>query len=188
MNVPVLETERLFLKEATLAHAGDYQKYFNDFDVIRFLSFVVPWPYPEDGAYQHLKNTIVPKQGKERWMWGIFLKNNPEEFIGAVELWKDGNPDNRGFWLGKKFWGQGIMTEACEAITQCAFMDLGFEKLVFSNAKGNMASRRIKEKAGACLLDVIPFQFASNEFDEAELWELSKRDWLIHVAGTQQAP
>ena len=46
----------------------------------------------------------------------MFLKTNPNELIGAVDLYRDGKPENRGFWLGKPFWKQGIMTEAVTVI------------------------------------------------------------------------
>lgn len=71
--------------------------------------------------------------------------------IGAVELRRKGS-DNRGFWLGKIFWGQGIMTEALVPITNYGFDILGFEKMILTNAVENRSSHRIKEKSGARLL------------------------------------
>lgn len=77
------------------------------------------------------------------------LGHFPKELIGAIELRRKGEPDNRGFWLAKKHWGRGIMTEAVIPVLEYAFNELGFEKLIFSNAVGNKRSHRIKEKTGA---------------------------------------
>jgi RimJ/RimL family protein N-acetyltransferase len=98
-------------------------------------------------------------------------------------LWRhttESVPENRGFWLGREFWGQGFMTEAANAVTDYAFDHLGFSKLVFSNALGNQGSRRIKEKTGARFVRVQPSRFVSDEFTESEIWELTKEDWEAH--------
>jgi RimJ/RimL family protein N-acetyltransferase len=81
-------------------------------------------------------------------VWGLYRKIQPDELIGAVDLWREGKPQHRGFWLGEAYWGQGFMTEAVAPITEYAFTQLCFEELVFDNAKGNRGSRRIKEKPG----------------------------------------
>lgn len=175
--IPEFETERLLLKGLSMADAAAYAKYFVDYDVVQYLSAVVPWPYPEQGVYQFLKDVALPSQGKDRWLWGIFLKSNPGEVIGCIDLWRKGKPENRGFWLGKKFWGKGIMTEANVPVLDYAFSELGFEKLVFSNAKGNTASKRIKEKTGCTFVGETPAQFVNPKFKTQELWELYNETW-----------
>lgn len=177
MILPIFETNRLILKEVTKEDIPSYTKHFIDYEIIRHLSAKVPWPYPENGVSEFLNNFVFPRQGKDRWTWGIFLKLNPSELIGVVDLWKVGIPENRGFWLSKKYWNQGIMTEAVTPITTYAFNQLGFEKLYFSNAKGNIKSRRIKEKTGAKFLKTIPSKLVDPTYTESEIWELSKLDW-----------
>lgn len=165
--------------------AADYEKYFVDYEVISHLSAAVPWPYPKGGVADYLKTIILPAQGKDRWAWGIFLKSNPHETIGCVDIWRKGSPENRGFWLGREFWGMGIMTEAVEPVTGFAFEKLGFDKLVFTNALGNTRSRRVKEKTGARLIDVKPAKFVNPAFTEHEIWELTKVEWLQRHAATK---
>lgn len=180
MNLPIFETKRLIIKGITLADTEAYTKHFVDYEVIQHLSDQVPWPYPKDGVRHYIENFILTHQGKERWMWGIFLKSNPFELIGGVDLWRNGKPENRGFWLGKKFWHQGIMTEAVKPIMDYAFDALGFEKMTLSNAVGNIRSRRVKEKTGARLIGTRPSKFASPNYTESEIWEISKADWKSH--------
>ena len=177
MNFPTFTTERLILQEVTAEDIPAYQKHFVDYEVIRHLAATAPWPYPDDGVATFLSEFIFPNQGNNRWMWGIFLKTNPEELIGAIELWRPGKPENRGFWLGREYWNQGIMSEAVLPILDYAFTELGFEKLVFSNARGNLKSRRIKEKTGAKFLRTAPAEFVDKAYDEQELWELTREDW-----------
>lgn len=176
-SVPNFETKRLLLRGLTIDDAKSYQKHFVDYDVVRFLSSQVPWPYPENGAAEFLKNIVLPFQGISRWSWAIRLKSNPDDIIGCVELWRPGCPDNRGFWLGKKFWGQGYMAEALEPVMEYAFNSVGFESLIFANAVGNKQSRRIKEKTGGTFIGVKPAIFVDPSFQEQELWSLTKDEW-----------
>lgn len=126
---------------------------------------------------QYIRTEIIPKQGNDKWTWGIFLKENPQELIGAVDLWRKGKPENRGFWLGKKFWGKGLMTEAIIPVMYYAFDILEFETLIFANAAGNSRSRRIKEKTGARLLRLELAKYVDPSYSKREVWELTKQDW-----------
>ncbi|HBR96755.1 MAG TPA: N-acetyltransferase [Gammaproteobacteria bacterium] len=178
MEIPTLTTHRLVLVPVTEQDIPAYKKHFVDYNIIRHLARAVPWPYPADGVESFLKAEIFPHQGKDRWLWGIHLGPDPKELIGAIELWREGKPENRGFWLSKAYWNQGIMTEAVAPINDYAFDALGFEKLVFSNAKGNAPSRRIKEKTGAQYLRTEQAEFVDPAYTEHEIWELTKEAWL----------
>lgn len=177
-KLPIFKTARLLLKEVTSADIPSYEKYFVDYEVINQLSAAVPWPYPKNGIVEFLDKFISPDQGKTQWLWGIFEKENPNILIGVVHLWQNGRPENRGFWLGKAFWGKGYMTEAVTPVMDYAFNELGFEKLVFANAVGNEKSRRVKVKTGARLIGVKPGKFVNPKYTEHEIWELTKKEWI----------
>jgi [ribosomal protein S5]-alanine N-acetyltransferase len=172
-----IESKRLILRGLEVSDIPSYERHFVDYDVISQLSSVVPWPYPKDGVAQFMSAVVWPQQGQTRWDWGLFLKHNPSELIGSIGLWREGVPENRGFWLGKSFWGQGLMAEAVGPIHDFAFDDLGFEKLIFSNALGNIRSRRIKEKTGATFIGTRPAKFVNSDYSEAETWELTAKAW-----------
>ena len=179
MNIEKLETKRLKLVAVTMADKPSYLKYFVDYEVIRFLSTAVPWPYPDDGVDFFINEMVIPLQGKTRWTWGIHLKDQPElGLIGAIDLFKEGKPEHRGFWLGRDFWGNGYMSEAAEVVNRYAFEKAGFEKLLFANAVGNGASSRIKEKTGAKKIKIIDSKFVDPQFTQSEIWELSRENWL----------
>jgi [ribosomal protein S5]-alanine N-acetyltransferase len=184
-KVPPFTTARLLLRAMELTDAPAYERHFVDYEVIRELSAHVPWPYPAGGVREYLATRVLPLQGKDKWDWGIFLREQPTELIGSVGLWRPGKPENRGFWLGRKYWGRGIMTEAVAPVMDYAFAELGFEQLVFANAKGNARSRRVKEKTGARLLRVEPAQFVNPAYTEHEVWELTKGEWLRQRAHTE---
>ena len=183
LQLPVFETERLRLRGVLPCDIECYTRGFVDFEVVRELSAAVPWPYPSEGVADYVNDVIIPNQGNDRWVWGIFLKTNPHELIGVVDLWRDGRPENRGFWLARHCWGQGIMTEAVKPLIEYAFMVLGFEKLVFANAAGNTRSRRVKEKTGARFLRTEPATFVNPAYCEREVWELTRDAWTEFCSG-----
>lgn len=176
-TIPTLETKRLILRAPTMDDVPAYTRHFVDYEVIRNLSHVVPWPYPEGGVAEHLSQRVIPAQGNNKWVWGLFLKESPHELIGVVDLWRPGRPENRGFWLGRRYWGQGLMTEAVTVVMDYAFDDLDFETLAFANGLGNVASRRVKEKTGARLVDRRPGQYVDPQLTITEVWELTKEEW-----------
>jgi RimJ/RimL family protein N-acetyltransferase len=178
-ELPVFETKRLRLRGVLPCDIESYTRSFVDFAVIGELSAAVPWPYPEGGVADHVNNVIIPNQGNGRWVWGIFLKTDPHELIGGVDLWREGRPENRGFWLARRCWGQGLMTEAVVPVMDYAFTSLGFEKLVFANALGNVRSRRVKEKTGARLVRTEPANFINPAYREREVWELTREAWTL---------
>lgn len=177
-EIPEFETERLFLRGVRLEDADSYEHHFADYEVIRHLAQSVPWPYPKGGVKAFLVDSVLPRQGRDRWVWAIFLKDRREQVIGCVDLWRQGCPEHRGFWLGKSYWGQGFMTEAVTPVMDYAFTELGFERLVFANAAGNRRSSRVKEKTGARLLEVVPGRYVSPEYSQQEIWELTREQWL----------
>jgi len=178
-SVPLLRTPRLELRALSLADVPAYERHFVDYEVIRGLARGVPWPYPAGGVESFLREVLLPVQGASRWTWGLFLAAARSECIGVVDLWREGCPENRGFWLGRPFWGQGLMTEAACAVNDHAFARLAFERLVFSNARGNVRSRRVKEKTGARLLRVEPALFVDPSLTEREVWETTKAEWQV---------
>ena len=179
-SLPVFHTPRLILKAIAETDTPAYEKHFVDYEVIRQLADAVPWPYPEGGIIEFIKGTILPNQGQDKWDWGIFLAANSSELIGGIGLRREGKPGHRGFWLGRAFWGRGYMTEAVEPIIDYAFTELGFERLLFDNALGNIKSRRVKEKTGCRFLRVEPARFVDPAYREREFWELSREDWRAH--------
>ncbi len=173
---PILQTRRLVLRPLLLSDAETTQKLFPHWEIVRFLSTRVPWPYPDDGALQFYRDFALPAvERREQWIWSIQLKGGPAHPIGSINLSLDAN-DNRGFWLGLPWHGQGLMPEACEAVTDFWFNDLGQERLRVSKAVGNLASRRVSEKQGARLIAVEERDFVCGRFP-AEIWELTREEW-----------
>lgn len=176
---PTLETERLILREVTLADAPAIQRHFGTWAVIQHLSTGVPWPYPDDGALTFLTERLLPALDKgECLYWGITLKGGADEVIGGIEYREEERPEgNRGFWLGEPYWGRGYMTEAVVAVQDHLFFELGVERMVVVNSADNPASRRVKEKTGARFLDTVQIMHHHGGDATSERWEVTREAW-----------
>jgi len=178
IETPTLTTERLVLRPLTIEDAPTLQKLFNNWNIIKHLNENVPWPYPDDGAHTYLKNDALPRmQNRQALIWTITLKGDP---IGLIEYRAepkfDTDQENRGFWIGEPYWNKGYITEAVIATNDYLFFDLGIEKMTLDNFKGNIASRRIKEKTGAIFTHTGTRPHRGGEI-EMEFWELTAENW-----------
>jgi [ribosomal protein S5]-alanine N-acetyltransferase len=174
--VPPLETPRLLLRPLELADAAQTQILFPHWDIVRYLAKSVPWPYPPDGAQTYYRDVALPAVERgDQWIWTLRLKSSPEQLIGSITLIK-GDRMNRGFWLGLPWHRQGLMTEACDAVTNFWFNTLKFKVLRAPKAVGNVASRRISEKSGMRLITTEEHEFVSGRLP-AEIWEITAEEW-----------
>ena len=53
-----------------------------------------------------------------------------------------------GYWMGEPYWGQGMMTEAAEALLAYGFCELELEIVSVCTGPSNVQSRRVIEKLG----------------------------------------
>lgn len=181
----VLETPRLILRPLELADAEPVQRLFPHWDIVRYLNSIAPWPYPPDGALSYYRDVALPAMERgDEWHWTLRLKSAPAQVIGAIGLGRRDH-DNRGFWLGLPWHGQGLMTEAVTATNDYWFDVLGFPVLHVSKAEANLASRRISEKTGMRLIGKSEKTYVSGTLP-SEIWEITAEEW--HVARTRLAP
>jgi RimJ/RimL family protein N-acetyltransferase len=178
-KLPTLETARLLLRPLQLQDAEQVQVLFPHWEIVKHLANRTPWPYPPDGAYRHYRDEALPAiERGEAWHWTLRLKSEPARVIGSIALRKN-NDDNRGFWLGLSWQGQGLMTEASEVTTDYWFNVLKFPVLRVSKAIVNGASRRISEKNGMRVVATEERDHISGRF-LSEVWEITAEEWNAH--------
>jgi RimJ/RimL family protein N-acetyltransferase len=173
---PDLETTRLWLRPLALEDADQAQLLFPRWEIVRYLTKEVPWPYPPDGALVYYRDVALPAVSRgDAWYWTLRLKSGPDRLIGCINLMKN-KEENRGFWLGLPWQGQGLMSEACEAVTDFWFNTLKFPVLRVAKAVANAASRRISEKSGMRLVAAVDRKYVSGRLP-AEIWEITAEEW-----------
>lgn len=182
MKTPALTTARLILRPVTLDDAPAIQKHFNNWNIIKRLTTMVPWPYPDDGAEAFLRDIALPKvEAGKAHMWGIVEKDGDDGLIGLVDYHAEYQDDggNRGFWLAEPYWGRGYMSEAVGAIQDWLFFEKGLESIIVVNAVDNIGSRRVKEKTGAKFIRNGKLLHRSGT-EDTEIWEVTKESWAAY--------
>lgn len=144
----MLETERLILRRWEKNDAESLYEYAKDPDV----GPIAGWPAHRsiEESRDVIKNVF---NGKEAY--AICLKTD-NKAIGAVELKLNGYTDmterddecELGYWLGKPFWGQGIVPEAVKEMLRHAFEEIGMTTVWVGYYEGNAKSKRVQEKCG----------------------------------------
>ncbi len=144
----LLETERLILRRWEKNDAESLYEYAKDPDV----GPIAGWPAHRsiEESRDVIKNVF---NGKEAY--AICLKTD-NKAIGAVELKLNGHTDmterddecELGYWLGKPFWGQGIVPEAVKEMLRHAFEEIGMTTVWVGYYEGNAKSKRVQDKCG----------------------------------------
>ncbi|MCP3474421.1 GNAT family N-acetyltransferase [Bradyrhizobium sp. CCGUVB1N3] len=180
MQTPVIDTERLILRPLALSDAPAIQRHFDNWNIIRHLAAVVPWPYPADGAETFVRQQLEKvSAGEEIYLWVLVPRGGDGEAIGIIHFRPraDGRKGNRGFWLAEPYWNRGLMTEAITAVNDFAFRTLGLDHFFVCNAVSNAASRRVKRKTGAEFVGFIELAHHGGE-SKSEKWIVRRESWL----------
>ena len=187
--IPTLSTERLLLEPLALADAEQVQQLFPQWEIVRYLNAIVPWPFPPDGVLAYYRDKALPAMERgDEWHWTLRLRTAPRQIIGAIGLLR-GTTDNRGFWIAPPWQRQGLMTEAVIAANNYWFDVLGFPFLRAPKAVANVASSRISQRTGMRLIGIIERDLVCGR-QPCELWEISAREWRAfraRIRSPQQA-
>ncbi len=175
-----LETERLILRPWKESDAEDLYKYASNPDV----GPIAGWP-PHQSIGESLDVIRNVFSGAE--CYAICLKEDGK-VIGAIELKLNGHTDmterddecELGYWLGKPFWGRGIMPEAARRIIRHGFEDAGMARIWCGYYEGNTKSKRVQEKVG------FKYQWKSENVDVPLMHEkrtghvssMTKDEWI----------
>lgn len=180
MHTPIIYTDRMLLRPLAASDAPAIQQHFNNWNIIKNLATVVPWPYPDDGAETFIRGELEKiARGEEIFQWVLVLQNGDGQAIGNISFRPraEGRKGNRGFWLAEPYWNRGLMTEAVEVVNDFAFHTLGLESFFVCNVASNEASRRVKQKTGAEFVGYIELKHHNGQ-SRSEKWIVRCEDWL----------
>jgi [ribosomal protein S5]-alanine N-acetyltransferase len=185
--IPTLHTVRLILRPISLKDTDQIQAIFPQWEIVCYLTNTVPWPYPPDGALAFYRDIAIPAMERgDAWHWTLRLRTDPDRIIGSIGLTRgaagltreSGSPrGNRGFWLAPAFQRRGLMSEACDHVTDFCFTVLEFPLLRVPKAIDNTGSRRISEKQGMRVVAVEDRDYVSGRLP-SEIWEITREEWL----------
>ena len=148
MKQPIIKTKHFILRPFKMSDAESVAENVNDKNIYRH-TLVIPYPYFLKDAKQWLRGVINNRHKKisESVVFAIEINGRAVGSISINKI-KQEHKAEIGYWLGEKYQGKGIMTQAIKEITKYGFRELKLRRvyaLVFSFNKGSM---RVLEKNG----------------------------------------
>ena len=138
-----LHTERLLLRPYRLDDVGDVLDYATDPEWARFLD--VPDPYVRRSAEDFIATAIVAERATNA-MWAIVHEG---KVCGGIALTvHDPGSAEVGYSIARPLWGQGLTTEAAQAVIAYGFEELALTRIHAYADVRNAASWRVMEKLG----------------------------------------
>ncbi len=144
-------TRRLVLRPLRVSDAAAISALFNDWDVMRYLASP-PWPYTRDDARRLCARRHEPgrRNGGDRVRHHARRQADRHDrpAPARAEQSQRGAGWNIGYWLGKRYWGQGYMTEALRAVVTHVFALTRSDEIYCGAFADNIGSLRVQRKVG----------------------------------------
>lgn len=145
----ILETPRLILRQWEESDAPALYKYASDPDI----GPIAGWsPHTSIGNSLEIIRTVFAAPET----YAVVLKAT-EEPVGCCGIMfadslhtanmKQGEAEI-GYWIGKPYWGHGLIPEAVKALLSRCFNELGLDAVWCGYYDGNIKSKRVCEKCG----------------------------------------
>lgn len=172
----MFETERLFIRNFTIKDVDDVYECCNDYDVVK-TTLGMPWPYTREAAEGWISKQTEKENSFE---FAICFKDNPDKVIGCISLMDINNEARRaemGYWVCKKYWGQGIATEAAKFMLNFGFKKLKLHSIIARYFDINPASGKVMKKSGMTYVGTIrEHEFRFGKFYNVGYYEMLETD------------
>ncbi len=144
-----IHTKRLILRRFYIGDADAmYRNWAGDPEVVKYLS----WPVHKSvNDSLHVVRIWEPDTpDKAHYNWCIESRELGEAIgsIAAVRIDEAIDGVEIGYALSRKFWGQGLMTEALAAVIRFFFEEVSVNRVEARHDVANPASGRVMEKCG----------------------------------------
>ena len=165
-----IKSKRFILRPIRRGDEGFLKKNINSKAIYRN-TLRIPYPYTLKDAREWIARNL--KEGKKKKPSSInFVIDINNEAAGGVGL--DHIEEYKaeiGYWLGEKYWGRGIMTEAVKLVTRFGFAKLKLKRIYAYVFPWNKASMKVLKKAGYRFEGVLKKDIKkSNRFLDAYLF------------------
>lgn len=149
LGTKTLETERLILRKITRDDADDmFHHWASDSEITKFLT----WPAHKDveATKGYVEFVVGRYDQPDVFDWGIELKSIGKLIgtIGVVKLTPEVESAHIGYCLGKKWWHQGIMSEAFQEVIRFLFDEVELNRIDARFDPRNIGSGKVMEKCG----------------------------------------
>ena len=147
-HLPTLLTSRLTQRPVRKSDAEDMYEYSRDPEVARHVLWDAHTSIHQTRNY--IRYLIRQYRNAAPGTFAIALRDSGKVIgtIGFMWLQMDNRSAEVGYSLGRRYWNQGYMTEALQAIVEFGFTRLNLNRIEAQHECDNPASGRVMLKAG----------------------------------------
>ena len=144
-----IETPRLILRRAQIEDAElMFRNWANDADVTKYLT----WPPHEnlEVTKKLLASWVESYEEDDYYQWMIVLKEIGEP-VGSISVVRQNDRVEEaeiGYCIGKRWWHQGIVSEALSAVIEYLFVEVGMNRVAARHDPNNPHSGGVMRKCG----------------------------------------
>ncbi len=145
-----IATERLALRPYRPSDAAELHRLLNDWEISRTLA-AVPFPYSRDLADAWIASTHASlRDGSAVHLAITGHEGKTEMLVGGIGLRIDQTTRSArlGYWVGRKFWGHGVASEAAHRLTRWALANLALDRMEATVATDNPGSIAVLRRIG----------------------------------------
>lgn len=149
LHFPDITTNRLLLKQPTIADAANVYQMRSDKEVMKYLDR--PLAASVDDAVALITSITDLFKKNEAVTWGIYLLEEPQTLVGTIGFWQIQKEHYRaeiGYMLTPAAQGKGLMQEAISAVLHYGFTHLNLHSVEANVNPANEASIRLLERNG----------------------------------------
>lgn len=147
MSQPELISEDLVLRALTPEDAPAVQLLAGD-ERIADTTANIPHPYPDGEAERWLASVAIDTQAGTQVSYAICLADTGE-LVGCVSLMHIAEREAEiGYWVGVRYWGRGIATQAVRGIVDYGLGVMGLRRIHARVLSRNAASGKVLLKLG----------------------------------------
>ena len=145
---PCIETARLMLRPLEPDDRQLITTLLGDREVARWL-VRVPHPYTLADADAFIdQSCLTARSGTAATLALTLQSDRLHRLVGVVALHSMDMRPEFGYWLGRPFWGNGLMSEAVEGVLAWAYDTLPIDEVLAGAFAGNAASLAIQHRQG----------------------------------------
>lgn len=175
----IIQTDRLILRPFQLEDAAAmFRNWASDKKVTEFLR----WPAHGDiGVTESvIREWVAEYEKPDFYQWAIVLKeiHEPVGSISVVDMNERVDMLHIGYCIGRKWWRQGITSEAYAAILPYLFEEVGANRVESQHDPNNPHSGSVMKKCGLKYEGTLRQADYSNQgIVDACLYSLLKSEW-----------
>ncbi|MCJ2070280.1 GNAT family N-acetyltransferase [Methylobacterium sp. J-030] len=142
-----LETRRLWLRWPTAKDVPAIVTLAGERAVAETTSHI-PHPLERHAVDEFLVTVRGANSAGTGLTLALARREAPGSLIGLIGIAGAEDAPHLGYWLGRPWWGHGLMSEAAAALVHAFFAYSGGERLTVGALPGNGASQRVIAKTG----------------------------------------